>query len=81
MKAHIQEIPTIAPVPLSHLRKIADSLKDKPDDMPLSFEFLMSAFFPVVFNNIQAHMKKMFNDGYVQGLKDANQGKEKEDKE
>jgi len=26
-------------------------------------------------------MKKMFNDGYAQGLKDANQGKEKEDKE
>jgi len=26
-------------------------------------------------------MKKMFNDGYAQGLKDANQSKEKEDKE
>ncbi len=36
-------------VPLSRLRKMVDALKDKPDITPLSFEFILLAFFPTAW--------------------------------
>lgn len=37
---------------LGKLRKLAATMKDQPDDTPLSFEFILLAFFPTVWSNI-----------------------------
>ena len=60
----------IPPIYLKDLRHITNMFKDRPDDMPLSFEFMMTAFFPTVINNIHAEMKRQYTLGYKQGLED-----------
>lgn len=60
----------IPPIHLKDLRHITNLFKDKPDDMELSFEFMMTAFFPSVIHNIKAEMKHQYTLGYKQGLED-----------
>ena len=69
----IEEEPSteIPPVPLSLLRRINKKMKQYSDDTPLSFEFIMTAFFPSVYQNILAQIRASFNEGYKKGLEDA----------
>lgn len=55
---------------LGKLRKLAASMKDKPDDTPLSFEFILLAFFPTVWSNIQSAFQNYYTQGYIAGLKE-----------
>lgn len=58
-------------VPLQQLRKIMDKLKTYPDDTEIKFEFLLTALFPSVWNNIQEEMNRQYTQGYIQGKKDS----------
>lgn len=55
---------------LGKLRKLAATMKDKPDDTPLSFEFILLAFFPTVWSNIQSAFSDYYTKGYIEGLKE-----------
>ena len=60
----------IPPIPLSRLRKITAQFKDMAPDTPISFEFMMTAFFPSVYENIIAYAKECFTQGFRQGRKE-----------
>lgn len=53
---------------LGKLRKLTATMKDKPDDTPLSFEFMLLAFFPTVWSNIQSAFSDYYTKGYIAGL-------------
>ena len=64
-------------VPLAKLRRIVKNLRNSPDDMEVTFEYLMTACFPTIFYSIRDTMKDCYTEGYKQGLEDArnaNQG-------
>lgn len=58
-------------ITLAQLRKFYKKFKNYADDTPISFEMLMVAFFPTMFNNIQEFGTKKYIKGYNQGLEDA----------
>ena len=55
-------------VPLSRLRKMTDTLKDKPDTTQLSFEFILLAFFPTAWARIKEAFHDYYTKGYIAGL-------------
>lgn len=66
MKAHVpDQIGDF--VPLSAIRTMVDRLKDRPDDMPITFEFLCASLFPTIYENVQNAINKSYTDGYLQG--------------
>lgn len=58
-------------IPLSRLRKLVRNMSKSPDDMPITFEFLMTACFPTIWNTIQEYMKDCYTKGYIAGKEDA----------
>ncbi len=71
-----QDETIIPPIPLSRLRHITKKMKHFNDETPLSFEFIMTAFFPTVYNNIKAQLNKQYTLGYIQGRNDEKNGVE-----
>lgn len=67
----------VDPIPLSRLRKVVNQMKLYSDETPISFEYIMTAFFPSVWENVKNYGKDCYTEGYAQGLKE---GKENEDK-
>lgn len=65
----IKEINNIS-IPLSHVRRVVNSLKLLPDETKISFEYILSAFFPTVWTNIKKAMNDCYTKGYINGLKD-----------
>ena len=57
-------------IKLKHLRKIVDKMKELPGDTDITFEFLLVACFPTIWNSIQETMNKKYTEGYIQGLED-----------
>ena len=43
------------------------------EDVSLSFEFFMTSFFPLCWNNIQEALKQQYTQGYIAGCKDCGQ--------
>lgn len=64
-------------ITLGRLRKLTNSLKDKSDDTKLTFEFMMMSLFPRAWSNIQEEMNRQHTHGYMQGLQDAENLKNK----
>lgn len=69
----------IEPINLGHLRKIIKSLEALPDTAKISFEYLLTATFPSVWNNVKEFGNKCYTEGYIQGStekdkKDENSG-------
>ncbi len=58
-----EEMPAIE---LKSLRRFVKSMEDQADDLNLSFEFIIAAFFPDVWGRIV----KFTNDCYMQGFID-----------
>ena len=56
-------------VPLSKLRHLVKMLKAQDDDMPVRFDYLMTALFPSIYQNIQSYVKDAYTSGYLEGLK------------
>ena len=64
-------------ITVGQLRKLTDKLKLYEDNVELSFEFIMTAFFPEALKRIQKYGNDCHTHGYLQGLKDGkneNQG-------
>lgn len=54
-------------IPLKALRKVTAKFNGKPDDLKLSFTFIMTAFFPTVYNNIMSYCKDCYMQGFMDG--------------
>ena len=63
----------IAPIKLSDVERMVASVKKNvgDNDVELSFEFMLTAFFPTCWNNIQDALKRQYTLGYIAGEKDA----------
>ena len=60
----------IKPIPLRAVRRMCEKFKDMDDSTPLTFEFILTAFFPSVYRNIMDEINKQYTKGYVQGRED-----------
>lgn len=63
----------IAPIKLSDVERMVASVKKNvgDNDVDLSFEFMLTAFFPACWNNIQNALERQYTLGYIAGVKDA----------
>ena len=63
----------IAPIKLSDVERMVASVKKNVGnkDIDLSLEFILTAFFPTCWNNIQAALNKQYTLGYIAGQRDA----------
>ena len=52
-------------IPLEALRRMLERMKDMPDDTPITFEFICTAFFPTIFNNVQEKINEAYTQGYM----------------
>ena len=64
---------SIKPIKLSDVERMVSSIKKNSGetDVDLSFEFILTAFFPTCWNNIQKTMGEQYTLGYIAGVKDA----------
>lgn len=62
-----EKMPT---VPLSQLRKVVLRASDLDDNTEISLQFILTALFPTVWNNIQKYANDCYTNGYLAGLKD-----------
>ena len=69
----MEEQITIAPIKLSDVERMVASVKRNVDgaDVELSFEFILTAFFPTCWDNIQKTLSRQYTLGYIAGTKDA----------
>ena len=63
----------IAPIKLSDVERMVASIKKNVgnEDVDLSLEFILTAFFPTCWNNVQAALNKQYTLGYIAGQRDA----------
>ena len=62
----------IAPIKLSDVERMVESIKkNTTEDVDLSLEFILTAFFPTCWNNVQAALNKQYTLGYIAGQRDA----------
>ena len=63
----------IAPIKLSDVERMVASVKKNvgDNDVDLSFEFILTAFFPTCWNNVQDALKQQYTLGYIAGIKEA----------
>lgn len=64
----------IAPIKLSDVERMVESIKkNTTEDVDLSLEFILTAFFPTCWHNMQAALNKQYTLGYIAGKNDAQQ--------
>ena len=56
----------MAYVPAGRVKHIAKILKKHPDDTQVSLEFILTALFPTVWENIKIYGKDCYTAGYLQ---------------
>lgn len=63
----------IAPIKLSDVERMVASVKKNvgDSDVDLSFEFILTAFFPTCWNNVQDALNRQYTLGYIAGQRDA----------
>lgn len=63
----------IAPIKLSDVERMVASVKKNvgDNDVDLSFEFMLTAFFPTCWHNIQEALNRQYTLGYIAGAKEA----------
>lgn len=61
-------------IKLSDVEKMVSTIRrDCGDsDVDLSFEFILTAFFPTCWSNVQEALNRQFTLGYIAGQKEAN---------
>lgn len=64
---------SIKPIKLSDVERMVASVKKNvgDNDVDLSFEFILTAFFPTCWNNVQNALKHQYTLGYIAGTKEA----------
>lgn len=61
----------IAPIRLSDVERMVNSIKKNTnEDVELSLEFILTAFFPNCWNNMQSALNRQYTLGYIEGQKD-----------
>lgn len=60
------------PIPnirVSDVKRMIDNIKQQvgEEDTELSFEFIMTAFFPTAWYNIQSELRRQYTLGYIAG--------------
>ena len=53
-------------VPKSQVEKLFKSLKNCPDDTPVTFEYVLMCLFPSVWYNIENAITNAYTQGYIQ---------------
>ena len=63
----------IPSIKLSSIEKMVKSIRKNigEEDIDLSFEFILTAFFPGCWNNIRESLGKQYELGYRAGVKDS----------
>ena len=63
----------IAPIKLSDVERMVASVKKNvgDNDVDLSFEFMLTAFFPTCWHNVQEALNRQYTLGYITGAKEA----------
>ena len=63
----------IETIKLSDVERMVDSVKKNlgDTDVDLSFEFILTAFFPTCWNNVQDALNRQYTLGYIAGMKEA----------
>ena len=63
----------IAPIKLSDVERMVASVKKNvgDNDVDLSFEFILTAFFPTCWHNVQKALNRQYTLGYIAGRKEA----------
>ena len=58
-------------IKLSEVEALAKKMRETvgKEDVELSFEFFMTSFFPLCWNNIQDALKQQYTMGYIEGSK------------
>ena len=69
----MEEKININTIKLSDIERMIESVKKNTDDVDadLSFEFILTAFFPTCWNNIQEALHRQYTLGYIAGTKDS----------
>ena len=64
---------SIKPIKLSDVERMVASVKKNvgDNDVDLSFEFILTAFFPTCWNNIQSALNRQYTLGYIAGTEEA----------
>ena len=62
----------ITPIKLSDVERMVQSVRHNvgDKDVDLSFEFMLTAFFPTCWNNIQSALSHQYTLGYIAGTKE-----------
>ena len=68
----MEEKVQITPIKLSDVERMVASVKKNvgDNDVDLSFEFILTAFFPTCWNNIQDALNRQYTLGYIAGTKE-----------
>ena len=67
MKKDINEnMPT---VPMKRIRHLTETLRDVHDDTPISFQLVLTALFPTIWQNIERTMNDKYTEGFLEGLR------------
>ena len=62
-----EKMPT---VPVKQVRKVAKAIENLKDEDTVTLEFILTALFPTVWNNIKKYSSDCYTSGYLAGLKD-----------
>ena len=70
----MEENISIEPIKLSDVERMVDSIRKNVGDVDvdLSFEFMLTAFVPTCWNNVQDALNRQYTLGYIAGLKESN---------
>ncbi len=63
-------------IPMGKLRHFVKKMESLDDEAPLSFELIMTAFFPNAWHNIQKYSNDCYMSGYFAGKKAAEEENE-----
>lgn len=62
----------ITPIKLSDIERMTQSIRRDvgENDVDISFEFMLTAFFPTCWNNIQKALTQQYTLGFIAGTKE-----------
>lgn len=71
---HNQEISMT--IPMKNVRHFVEKMKNLEDSTPISFELILTAFFPNAWKNIQKYSNDCYMQGYFDGKKSVEEDEE-----
>lgn len=77
----MEENISIEPIKLSDVERMVESIRKNVGDVDvdLSFEFMLTAFFPTCWNNVRDALNRQYTLGYIGGLRESNKSEKIEE--